>query len=216
MLSSPKWVKSSRKCVPAAVTSAGRISWVNKYRHEPISLAFPMPMNTEALSKLLGSLYDAAADPNLWEPYLQQLALNTNARSAALVLHDADQDLHSVHSSWGLDPDGIRLYREYYGSIDVWTQRAMPISSNWVCHSEDLCPRSELVTTEIYNDFLAEFGIEHCLSSDWSIIPGLIWLLSVSIATRLLRRSTLRNCNWFALSRRTSNALSNLTPNFAN
>ena len=122
-----------------------------------------MPLDAEALSKLLGSLYDAAADPTLWEPYLQQLAQNTNARSAALVLHDADQDLHSVHSSWGLDPDGIRLYREYYGSIDVWTQRAMPISSIWVCHSEALCPRSELVTTEIYNDFLAEFGIEHGL-----------------------------------------------------
>ena len=122
-----------------------------------------MPSDTGALSKLLGGLYDAAADPILWEPFLQQLADSTGARAAALMMHDAGHDVHTVHSSWGLDPEGNRLYQEHYGSIDVWTQRAMPIRARWVCNSEALCPLSELNTTEIYNDFLVRFGIEHGL-----------------------------------------------------
>ena len=122
-----------------------------------------MPMDAETLSKLLGSLYDAAADPILWEPFLQQLADSTGARAAALMMHDAGHDVHTVHSSWGLDPEGNRLYQEQYGMIDVWTQRAMPIRARWVCNSEALCSLSELKRTEIYNDFLARFGIEHGL-----------------------------------------------------
>ena len=122
-----------------------------------------MPMDTEALSKLLGSLYDAAANPILWEPFLQQLAGSTGARAAALMMHDAGHDVHTVHSSWGLDPEENRLYQEHYGSVDVWTQRAMPIPSRTVCNSEALCPLSELATTEIYNEFLVRFGIEHGL-----------------------------------------------------
>ena len=122
-----------------------------------------MHINTPSLSKLLGSLYDAAGSHSLWEPFLQELAHRTNARAAALVMHEGGNDLHAVHSSWNLDPDGVRLYHQHFGLVDVWTHRSLSKPSGSVYYSESLCARSELATTEIYNDFFARFGIEHGL-----------------------------------------------------
>jgi DNA-binding CsgD family transcriptional regulator len=119
----------------------------------------------EALSKLLSSLYDAATDPTLWNPFLKQLAHDTRATSAALVMHDFDHALCTVSSSWELNPEADCLYQEYYHAVDVWAQRGLAKPAGYVCSSESLCLLPEIRTTEIYNDFMARFGIEHGMFS---------------------------------------------------
>jgi hypothetical protein len=56
----------------------------------------------ETLSKLLGSLYDAAADAKLWEPFLRELARTSRAHSAALVMHHIGPESHTglVDGAW--------------------------------------------------------------------------------------------------------------------
>jgi DNA-binding CsgD family transcriptional regulator len=115
------------------------------------------------LSNLLGTLYDAAADPALWESFLQELARNVRADSAGLVMVDARKDLFSVSYSWNIDPEAMRLYQAHYGSVDVWAKQALVRSSGTVESSGGLLPLSELQRTEWYNDFLRRFGIEHGL-----------------------------------------------------
>jgi DNA-binding CsgD family transcriptional regulator len=120
-------------------------------------------MDAETHSKLLGSLYDAAADSRLWEPFLHNLAESTDARSANLMMHSFGLDKYTIYCSWELDPEANRLYQEHYGAIDIWGQRGLSMLAGRVCNSEELSPLAELSTTEIYNDFLARFGIEHGL-----------------------------------------------------
>jgi DNA-binding CsgD family transcriptional regulator/PAS domain-containing protein len=115
------------------------------------------------LSRLLGILYDAAADPTLWETFLQQLAGGLRADSAGLVMVDAGKDSFSVSRSWNVDPESMRLYQAHYGSVDVWAKRALLRSSGTVESSERLFPVSKLQKTEWYNDFLRRFSIEHGL-----------------------------------------------------
>jgi DNA-binding CsgD family transcriptional regulator len=117
----------------------------------------------EALSKLLGSLYDAVADPCLWDAFLQKLAQNTGATSAGLVMLDVGQDLFTLSCSWEVDPEATRLYQEHYGSIDIWAQRGLVKPAGYVCTSETLCPLAEMTATEVYNEFMAPFGVEHGL-----------------------------------------------------
>jgi DNA-binding CsgD family transcriptional regulator len=117
------------------------------------------------LLNLIGILYDAAADPTLWETFLQQLAEIVQADSAGLVMVDARKDLFSVSRSWNIDPEATRIYQAHYGSVDVWAKRALLRSSGTTANSEALCSISELQTTEWYNDFLRRFGIEHGLFS---------------------------------------------------
>jgi DNA-binding CsgD family transcriptional regulator len=120
-----------------------------------------MPDTSETLPGLLGSLYEAAADPARWDPFLEQLALSARATSAALVMHDFDHALCTVSSSWELNPESNRLYQEHYHALDVWAQAAPKRASGYVCNSESLCPLPELRKKEIYNDLFVPFGIEH-------------------------------------------------------
>lgn len=122
-----------------------------------------MIASQQKLSNLLGILYDAAADPGLWETFLQQLAKSTGAESAGLVMIDARKDLFTISQSWNVDPEATRLYQAHYGSIDPWAQRGLFRPSGTIENSEALCPPSELARTEIYNDLMRHYSVEHGL-----------------------------------------------------
>jgi DNA-binding CsgD family transcriptional regulator len=117
----------------------------------------------QEFSKLLGSLYDAAMEPDLWDAFLQQLAETTCAQSAGLVMLDVSRNVFTMSRSWKFDPEATRLYQERYGSMDVWAQRGLAKRAVLTCTSEALCPLSELATTEVYNDFMLRFGVEHAM-----------------------------------------------------
>jgi DNA-binding CsgD family transcriptional regulator len=115
----------------------------------------------EVLTKLIGGVYDAAAQPALWESFLGELTKTCRADSAALVMHHMVDEVHTISSAWNLDPDGNHHYQQHYGSIDVWTMRARSTLAGYARTSNSLCPLEELVTTEFYNDFLFRYGIVH-------------------------------------------------------
>lgn len=115
----------------------------------------------QQLSTLIAMLYDAAADPSLWGPFIEQLAHRVRATSAGLLMHDFEQDQHSLSSGWRCDPDLIRVYSEHYHSLDIWADRGRAFPAGYVCTSESLCPLPEMRTKEIYNDFMVKAEIEH-------------------------------------------------------
>ncbi len=124
-----------------------------------------MPLGEQTLSKLLNSLYDAAADPTQWSFFLQQLAHTTGAHSASIGMYQegTGNGSYTASSSWQLDPESTRLYQDYYGPLDIWAVRARSRPSSLVLTSESLCPQSEFRTSEIYNDLMSRYGIEHGL-----------------------------------------------------
>jgi len=115
----------------------------------------------QKLSTILGMLYDAASDPSLWEPFIAQLAGNTGATSGALLILDYEHSKYSLSTSWRMASDSIRLYQERYHSLDIWAQRGLVNPVGYACVSQSLCPPSEIRTTEIYNDYMLQAGIEH-------------------------------------------------------
>jgi DNA-binding CsgD family transcriptional regulator len=118
-------------------------------------------LDRQALTKLIGSVYDAATDSTLWETFLGDLAKAAGAGSAALVMHHLGRELHTVAASWKVEPDAGRLYQEHYGAIDVWAMRGRSKTAGYVCTSESLCQPQELARTEIYNDYLVRYGFVH-------------------------------------------------------
>jgi DNA-binding CsgD family transcriptional regulator len=115
----------------------------------------------QLLMNLIGSVYEAAADATLWEPFLREFAQTCRADSSVLVTRDFDRGLHAVRASWNLDPDADRLYQNYYGSVDEWAMRGRSKPAGFVCASESLCPLGEMSVTEMYNDFMLRYDIEH-------------------------------------------------------
>ena len=122
-----------------------------------------MRLDTQDISKLLAGLYEAAANPNQWTPFLRRLAQATGAHSAGLVLRDEEHNFHSISHSWEMDPELCRLYERYYHSVDVWAQRGRSFATGTVLASESLCPLAELRSTEVYNDLMVPSHIEHGL-----------------------------------------------------
>jgi hypothetical protein len=69
-----------------------------------------MISNTQ-LTTLIGSIYDAAADPGKWSQFLATLSEMTDGSCAMLIMHEAKIPKHTVSSSWGFDPKALRLYQ---------------------------------------------------------------------------------------------------------
>jgi DNA-binding CsgD family transcriptional regulator len=117
--------------------------------------------STQVLTKLIGSGYDAAAEPTLWKPFLEQLAKTSRADASGLVMHDDRRETHDIASSWNVDPEMLRLYRQHYGPLDIWTTRGKSNPVGWVGTSEELCPLNDLRRTEVYNDLMVPSDIEY-------------------------------------------------------
>ena len=114
------------------------------------------------LSDLIGSLYEAAGDMALWESFLGELSRTVQADAAASVIHLWSLgDVHTARVFWNMHPEAERQYQQHYFSRDVWAIRGRWKSSGSVFTSESLCPLTELATTEIYNDFLVQYGVKH-------------------------------------------------------
>ena len=116
------------------------------------------------LSSLLSALYDAASDPNLWSVFLERLVKNSGSHAADLVIHDLGQRFHTVSNSWGIDPEGVKLYNEHYYRMDPWVAGGSTKPMNWTGTSEELSDTNVLSHSEFYNDFLLpNLNIRHAM-----------------------------------------------------
>lgn len=115
------------------------------------------------LSDLLGTLYDAAANPDLWDVFLRGFVQLAHANSTALLVHDFKDSQHNVTRQFGLNPDDVRIYyNESNGIEDIWTANARPLShTGWTAVSESLAPSRVLVRSPFYNECLKKLHVFH-------------------------------------------------------
>ncbi len=151
------------------------------------------------MTELIGTVYDAAGDAALWEPFLAKLAQTTGAESAALVVHELGTELHTLAASWMVDPEASSLYQEHYGSVDIWALRGRSKPPGYVCTSETLCMPKELASTEIYNEFLLRYGIVHGMFGVIENDPSRRWgsvSLYRDVSSKQFRVSDLETLNF--------------------
>ena len=117
------------------------------------------------LSDLLGTLYDAAVNPDLWNVFLRGFVQPAHANSAALIVHDFQDSQHNITRQVGLNPDDVRIYYNESSELeDVWAARARPRShAGWTHVSESLAPSDVLVKTPFYNECLKKLRIFHAM-----------------------------------------------------
>ena len=115
------------------------------------------------LSDLLGSLYDAAANPDLWDVFLRQFAQPAHANSAAILVHHFKDSRRNITRQFGLNPDDVRIYYNESTELeDAWAANARPRShAGWTHVSESLLPSGLLVRTPFYNECMKRLHIFH-------------------------------------------------------
>jgi DNA-binding CsgD family transcriptional regulator/PAS domain-containing protein len=103
---------------------------------------------------LIGRIYDAAADPALWNEVVAGLVRKTGARSGIFYDHHNATKTSRILGVEGFDPHFLERYEKYYGALDPWHKSGLtwPICS--VAQTAALMPDRDLKRTEFYQDHL--------------------------------------------------------------
>jgi DNA-binding CsgD family transcriptional regulator len=118
---------------------------------------------TETLETLIGGIYDAAAEPVLWNDVMTRLVRKTNARSGIFYDHDSATRRAGVLGAVGFDPYYVRQYEDYYASLDPWHKRGQGRPLGEVAQTAGMLSDAELRRTEFYQDHLRPQGVFYAM-----------------------------------------------------
>src|SRR6476646_7444165 len=104
---------------------------------------------------LVGSIYDAAAAPEVWPEVLQNIGTALESVAGCFTIDDLRGPTTNITLSFGMDPQFQQRYHEYYQQINIHMIRGRPLlPPGRVISSQMLCTDRELFGTEYYQDFL--------------------------------------------------------------
>ena len=111
---------------------------------------------------LLGSIYQAAGNSDLWRVFLEQLAGILQSSATGIISYDLGSGKAIFRAAVRTDPESLKRYSEYYSTKDIWLARGERlIETGFIETSQMLCPDEELDQSEYYNDYLRPQGLFH-------------------------------------------------------
>jgi DNA-binding CsgD family transcriptional regulator len=129
----------------------------------------------QALSALIGLIYDAALSPGLWHDALQRTCSFTHCAVGALYSHDIATREPLFHMLWGLDAHYTKQYLEEYAPTN------MLIPAHLAADPGDILVASRL---PLWQEFT-----ESAFYTDWGKPQGLVDTLSTIVETTPTRLS---------------------------
>jgi DNA-binding CsgD family transcriptional regulator len=107
----------------------------------------------KAYLPIVETIYDAAVDPSQWATALAKLSAPTDGKGF-IVIHDPQMAAGScpIFANW--EASAIDSYNKYYASRNAWLSRVATRPVGKAEPSEYFLPRSDLLKTEWYSDFL--------------------------------------------------------------
>jgi DNA-binding CsgD family transcriptional regulator len=104
--------------------------------------------------ELIDGIYDAAADPALWNTVMAQLVRKAGARSGIFYDHHNTSGQSRILGVEGFDPHYLDLYARHYGALDPWHKCGLVWPVGSVQQTAALMPDRDLKRTEFYQDHL--------------------------------------------------------------
>jgi len=114
------------------------------------------------ISQLIGCLYRAAAEPELWPQFIEAIGQHTRASSGFVVALGAGNS-PALYSDFGFDDDFQRAYQEMFHSHDITLDRFLEAGENggWIGVRQELIPDREMDRSLFYNDFMRARNVYH-------------------------------------------------------
>jgi DNA-binding CsgD family transcriptional regulator len=114
------------------------------------------------LSTLVSLVYDAAIDPSCWPVFLQEMISVCRGNGATIFFQDLSSQDGDMSLAYGLDPDLLKQYVEYYCYKNIWMIQAENlITEGIVLTSEMMAPRDVLMKSEFFHDFLRKLNVSY-------------------------------------------------------
>lgn len=121
------------------------------------------PFDTEAVSRLIGSIYDAALDPALWRSVLPALADALGAERGVLGFVTPARGSTAVTECHEIDGDLLQRWRDEFGGFDPWYERIGVLPAGTVVSGQQLVPWSDLRRMEVHQALFHPGGIDDLL-----------------------------------------------------
>jgi DNA-binding CsgD family transcriptional regulator/PAS domain-containing protein len=119
-----------------------------------------------ALSKLIGDIYDAALDPQLWTRALEGSCSFIGGFSAVLHWHDAATERSAILHSFNQNPHYLQMYFEKYLALDPMFPAAIFLEPGTIHTTDDLVPLAEFAKTRFYLEWCRPQGIVDALAAN--------------------------------------------------
>jgi DNA-binding CsgD family transcriptional regulator/PAS domain-containing protein len=114
----------------------------------------------EALSSLIGDIYDTTFDRSLWPATLKKIAVFARGASAAVFWKDAASNSGDIYfKDGGIDPNYTTLYFEKYVKLDPITTPRFFAQAEVPVATGDLIPYDEFLTTRFYREWAQPQGL---------------------------------------------------------
>ncbi len=109
---------------------------------------------------LVGQIYEAALEPELWPEFVSDFALRIKANAGVLSFHNVEEMELSFIKSYGRDEKKIERYREYFININPYLAivKELPFT---IFTSQKLIDEEKLIKSEYYNDWLLPQDIHY-------------------------------------------------------
>jgi DNA-binding CsgD family transcriptional regulator len=136
-----------------------------------------MEPTTVTVTRLLGGLYDAAATPELWPEFLQDLRQTGNADKAYVLAVGPDSRV-DLSIQLGFDATALADYARHFVNADPILdgfEDAQAVHGDWIGNSESVLPDNQLHRSELFNDFMKPNGVAyHCGATLSGLAPGTV------------------------------------------
>jgi DNA-binding CsgD family transcriptional regulator len=120
---------------------------------------------TQALSDLIGAIYDTTIDPSRWTGVLAQAMHFVGGTGAGLFTKNAAVQSGSVQYVTGIEPDYQRSYFESYITLDPATVGHFFADVDQPIGIEDILPYDEFVASRFYREWVRPQGLVDFISS---------------------------------------------------
>lgn len=115
-------------------------------------------MSEEALSALIGEVYDAALDPSLWQDVLEKSSLFVGGSAAAIYSKDSVSRTADITHGFGVDQQFQQNYIDTYVRIDPTTPGFFFFDVGEVVTTPDILPYDEFLDSRFYKEWARPQG----------------------------------------------------------
>jgi PAS domain-containing protein len=118
-----------------------------------------------AALRLIGIVYEAAADPARWDDFLQVYSELYPGTSQWIWIEDRERADVRILTSEACDLSYVPSYQEYYAATNPWTETAFSQPEGWVHLGDWEAPREVLEASPFYNDWMKPQDLDNGIGS---------------------------------------------------
>jgi DNA-binding CsgD family transcriptional regulator len=117
------------------------------------------------VSRLIGSIYDAALNPSSWPEVLGEIAAFVDGTAAGILSRDPTTMTGVITYDSGVDPEVKKSYLDTYIRFDPTTTSEFFVEVDELVTTEDIMPYEEFLQTRYYQEWVKPQGLADVIGS---------------------------------------------------